>query len=155
RGGFHGRLPTQPVCHKALKNKLPEETWNRKKPSIDHLRVFGYKVYSHTPKEKRNKLDAKPIEGIFLGYYEDSKAWRLYNAASDGNINSRDVTFTEMELPEPVGESASENVQVELNTQEEPGEGLTSDITNGKITDQMEGKYNFRRSGRTRRPPNK
>ena len=32
-----------------LLNKMPEEVWSGKKPSISHLRVFGCTTYMHVP----------------------------------------------------------------------------------------------------------
>ena len=46
------RCPT-----KALANKTPFEVWSKRKPSVNHLKVFGCICYSHVPKELRHKLD--------------------------------------------------------------------------------------------------
>ena len=43
--------------HRVLENKTPEEVFSGKKPEVIHLRIFGYPVYIHIPKEKRTKLD--------------------------------------------------------------------------------------------------
>jgi hypothetical protein len=43
--------------HKALEKKTSEEVFTGKKPSVDHLRIFGNTVYIHIPKEKRTKLE--------------------------------------------------------------------------------------------------
>ena len=43
----------------ALIDKIPQEVWNGKKPSIKHLKVFGFDAYVHAPNEKRSKLDNK------------------------------------------------------------------------------------------------
>jgi len=42
-----------------LENKIPQEVWTGKKPSLSHLRVFGFDAYVHVLKEKRTKLDSK------------------------------------------------------------------------------------------------
>jgi len=36
----------------ALEEKIPQEVWTGKKPSLSHLRVFGCDAYVHVPKEK-------------------------------------------------------------------------------------------------------
>eukprot|EP00253_Pinus_taeda_P011098 PITA_11098 len=51
----------------ALEDKIPQEVWNSKKPSLAHLRVFGCDAYVHVPKEKRTKLDSKSEKYIFIG----------------------------------------------------------------------------------------
>jgi hypothetical protein len=48
----------QNMCpHKALEEKTPKKVFTGKKPSVDHLRIFGSPVYIHVPKEKMTKLD--------------------------------------------------------------------------------------------------
>ena len=59
----HNRTP-----HRVLENKTPEEVFSSKKPEVSHLRIFGYPVYIHIPKEKRTKLDPSRKKGIFVGY---------------------------------------------------------------------------------------
>ena len=43
--------------HRVLENKTPEEVFSSKKLEFNHLRIFGFPVYIHIPKEKRTKLD--------------------------------------------------------------------------------------------------
>ena len=64
--------------HRVLENKTPEEVFSRKKLEVSHLRIFGFPVYIHIPKEKRTKLDPSGKKGIFVGYSESSKAYRIY-----------------------------------------------------------------------------
>ena len=59
--------------HRVLKNKTPEEVFSGKKPEVIHLKIFGYLVYIHIPKEKRTKLDTSGRKGIFVGYNDTSK----------------------------------------------------------------------------------
>lgn len=69
-----------------MKHVTPEERWSNMKPDLSMLRVFGCKAMAHIPKVQRSKLAAKSIECIFIGYSEQSKAYRLYNQHI---INSR------------------------------------------------------------------
>jgi hypothetical protein len=64
--------------HRILKNMTLEEAFSRKKPSVEHLRIFGCPVYIHVLKDKRNKLEPSGKRGIFVGYSELSKAYRIY-----------------------------------------------------------------------------
>ena len=45
------------LSHSALVFKTLEEMFTRKKPEVSHLKIFGYPVFIHIPKEKRNKLE--------------------------------------------------------------------------------------------------
>ena len=50
-------------------------------------------MYIHIPKEKRTKLAPSGKKGIFVGYYESSKAYRIYFPRFKKIEISRDVTF--------------------------------------------------------------
>ena len=63
--------------HRVLKNKTPKEVFFGKKPEVSHLRIFGCPVYIHILKEKRMKLDPSGKKGIFVGYSESSKVYRM------------------------------------------------------------------------------
>ena len=60
-----------------------------------HLKIFGFLVYVHILKEKRTKLDHSGKKGIFVGYCEVPKAFRIYILGFDHIGISRDVTFDE------------------------------------------------------------
>ena len=60
---------------------------------VIHLNIFGCLLYSHIRKEKRTKLDPSRKKGIFVGYYEDSKSFRIYISGFHHINISRDVTF--------------------------------------------------------------
>ena len=64
--------------HRVFENKNPKEVFSSKKPEFSHLRIFSYPVYIHIPKEKRTKLDPSGNKGIFVGYSESLKAYRIY-----------------------------------------------------------------------------
>ena len=53
--------------------------------------MFGSPVYIHIPKEKWTKLE----KGIFVGYSENSKAYRIYFPGFNNIDISGDVTFDE------------------------------------------------------------
>uniref|UniRef100_H3H9L6 Uncharacterized protein n=1 Tax=Phytophthora ramorum TaxID=164328 RepID=H3H9L6_PHYRM len=84
------RLPSPKVEH-----KTPFEIVYKSKPSVKHMRVFGCQTYILTPKEKRRKWDPKARAGLFLGYEEVSKAYRLYDIEAGQVVVSRDVNFDE------------------------------------------------------------
>ena len=52
-------------------------------------------MYIHIPKEKRTKLDPSGKKGIFVGYSESLKAYRIYFLGYKKIDISRDVTFDE------------------------------------------------------------
>ena len=66
-----------------------------KKPEVSHLKIFGCPVFIHIPKDKINKLEPSGKKGIFVGYGEVSKAFRIYILGHHHIEISRDVTFDE------------------------------------------------------------
>jgi hypothetical protein len=83
------------LSHSALGLKTSEEMFTGKKPEVSHLKIFGCPVFIHIPKEKRNKLEPSGKKGIFVGYCEVSKAFRIYIPGHHHIEISRDVTFDE------------------------------------------------------------
>ena len=64
-------------------------------PEFSHLNIFGCPVYIHILKEKRSKLDPSGKKGLFVGYSEQSKYYRIYIPGYRQIEISRDVTFDE------------------------------------------------------------
>jgi hypothetical protein len=83
------------LSHSALGFKTPEEMFSGKKPEVSHLKIFGCLVFVHILKEKRTKMDPSGKKGIFVGYCEVSKAFRIYIPGYHHIEISRDVTFDE------------------------------------------------------------
>ena len=75
---FRRKLPEQQCMYRTvlpnrvLQNKTPKEVFFGKKPEVIHLKIFGYPVYIHVPKEKRTKLDPSGKKGIFVGCSDTS-----------------------------------------------------------------------------------
>ena len=81
--------------HRVLKNKTHEEVFFGKKPEVSDLRIFGCPMYIHIPKEKRKKLGPSGKKGIFVGYSESLKAYKIYFPGYKNIDISKDVTFDE------------------------------------------------------------
>ena len=41
------------ISHSVFGNKTPEEMFFGERPEVSHLKIFGFLVYIHIPKEKR------------------------------------------------------------------------------------------------------
>jgi hypothetical protein len=81
--------------HAILKDKTPEEVFSRIKPEVGHLRIFRCLVYIHVPKEKRTNMEPSGKNGVFVGYSENSKAYKIYVPGQRQIEVNRDVTFHE------------------------------------------------------------
>ncbi|KAJ9547779.1 hypothetical protein OSB04_020322 [Centaurea solstitialis] len=55
------------------------ELFRNRKPSIEHLHIFGCVCYILNNKNNLGKFDSKSDDGIFLGYSSISKTYRVFN----------------------------------------------------------------------------
>nr|KYP57645.1 Copia protein [Cajanus cajan] len=68
------------VLIRPILKRIPYEIYKGRKPNISYFRVFGFKCFVlNNGKEQLGKFDAKADEAIFLGYYTNIKAYRVYN----------------------------------------------------------------------------
>ena len=81
---FHARIEKSPY----------ESFWGRK-PRVDWLRTFGVKCWVLVPKSIRKKGNFRSVEGIFVGYFDNSKAYKIWFPRSWTILKSRDVIFDE------------------------------------------------------------
>nr|CAE04657.2 OSJNBa0061G20.13 [Oryza sativa Japonica Group] len=80
---------------KALDGVTPYEAWHGRRPSVEHLRVFGCVGYVKTVKPNPRKLDDRGTRMVFIGYEQGSKAYRMYDPVARRVCVSRDVVFDE------------------------------------------------------------
>jgi hypothetical protein len=85
--------------HRVLKDKTSKEAFTGEKPQVAHLCVFGCPVYIHILDEKGTKLKPSGLKGIFVGYSETSKAYRVYIPSQRKVIVSRYVKFDKDDGP--------------------------------------------------------
>jgi hypothetical protein len=81
--------------HKVLGRFTLEEAFVGKKPKVGYFKIFGCLVFCHVPSDKRTKLDSTVEKGIFVGYNESSKAYRVYVPTLKKTMVRRDVRFEE------------------------------------------------------------
>lgn len=77
--------------------ETPFELFHGKVPDVGHLRVFGCNAHVQVPTQLRKKLDKCSVQGVFVGYEANKKAWRVMcpsNGAWKLHV-SRDVQFIE------------------------------------------------------------
>ena len=55
-----------------------EEAFIGEKTEVGNLRIFRCPMYVHIPQERRMKLDLSGRKGVFVGYIESAKAYRIY-----------------------------------------------------------------------------
>ena len=83
------------TCFRVHGDLTPFELYTGIKPSVSHLRPFGCPVFIHIPTHLRKKLDAKSRQGTFVGYFEESKGYRVWDSVKKQIVTTRDIVFDE------------------------------------------------------------
>jgi hypothetical protein len=68
-----------------------------RKPSVSHLRLFGYK-YFILKHGNLDKFEFHSFDGILLGYTPYDRSYRVYNFETNTIVESCDMTFDETAL---------------------------------------------------------
>ena len=87
---IHNLLP-----HKGINNKIPYEIIYNTRFDYSKLKVFGCKVFFFIPKRSRSKFDNNTLPGIFLGYSQNTPAYKIYDTTNKKIILSCTVEFFE------------------------------------------------------------
>ena len=86
---LQNRLPM-----KSLAGRTPYDAWHGRKPAVNHLRVFDCRAFvkqlGHV-----NKLTDRSRAGVFIGYAEGAKAYRILDPATRQVCTACDVMFDE------------------------------------------------------------
>ena len=73
--------------------KTPYELWKGKKPNLGYFHIFGSMCFILNDREHLGKFDSKNDEGVFLGYSNNSRAFRVYNMRTQNIIESANVVI--------------------------------------------------------------
>jgi hypothetical protein len=138
---LHCSLSAEQESSQAVGSMTPKEAFSGKKPEVGHLRIFGCITFSYVPSEKRTKLEPTTERGIFVGYSETSKAFRIYLPSLRKTVLRRDVRFEEdrafrKSRGAEKGEQSSPQIQVSPQQTTGPlvsGSG-TSESTSGSLS---------------------
>lgn len=76
-------------------NKTHYELWKGHKLNVSYFKAFGSKCFILDESQKLAKFDLKAIEGIFVGYSDTTKAFRVYIPQHRIVIESVHVKFNE------------------------------------------------------------
>jgi muramidase (phage lysozyme) len=80
-------------------DRTPYESWFNTKSSFSHLFIFGCPAYIYAEKHTRTKLDPKSQPGLFMGYSDTSKAYRIWDLTKEKIVVTRDVIFHKTLFP--------------------------------------------------------
>ncbi|GJV51916.1 retrovirus-related pol polyprotein from transposon TNT 1-94 [Tanacetum coccineum] len=77
-------------------NKTPYELIPRKKPNVQYFHVFGSLCYPTNDRNDLGKMKPKADIGIFIGYSESSRGFRIYNCQTKNIMETIHVKFDEL-----------------------------------------------------------
>jgi len=83
---------------KVLQGKTPFEVLYNKKPSYDHIKVFGTLCFAQNTRVK-DKFTPRGRKCVFLGYPFGQKGWKVFDLETQDFFVSRDVIFHETIFP--------------------------------------------------------
>lgn len=90
-------LNTSPTS--TLSNSVPHDAFFGTKPDLSMLRTFGCTAYSFIQKKKRKNLQSHATKGIYLGFEDGYKGYKIYDPKKRTPSISHDVIFNEQEFP--------------------------------------------------------
>lgn len=90
--------------------KVPEEIWTSVMPSLTGLKRFGCVVYIHSDD---GKLNPRAKRGIFTGYPEGVKGFRVWILDERKCVVTRNVVFREDQLYRDVKDKGQESTEMQ------------------------------------------
>ena len=112
--------------------KTPYELIKGRKPNVAYFRAFGCRCYIlNNGKSNIGKFDSRSDEGIFLGYSDRSKAYRVFNKRTLVVEESVHVRCVERQVPRdnqnPITSKSNEPTVPQVVTNERSDELSSSD----------------------------
>ncbi len=104
---LYNRRPT-----KSNNSKTPYEKWFSYPPGNQHFRTFGCRVWMKA-KNVTGKFEPRGIEGTFIGYAPQTKAYIILNHANDKLEMARDVIFDGNLYPAKLSRRTGDNLVAE------------------------------------------
>ncbi|GJR58601.1 retrovirus-related pol polyprotein from transposon TNT 1-94 [Tanacetum coccineum] len=77
-------------------NKTPYELIRGRQPNVQHFHVFGSLCYPTNDRDDLGKMKPKADIGIFIGYSESSRGFRIYNRQTKKIMETFHVKFDEL-----------------------------------------------------------
>lgn len=115
-----------------LNNISPYEKLYARPIDYSDLKVFGCFAYVSTLERDRSKFDDRSKKGIFLGYENGMKGFRIYSLKSNEVIVSRNVIFHETVFPRSLEMSEdkhSDSSDIEVQQEREKDPELTKSMS--------------------------
>ncbi|GJS46922.1 retrovirus-related pol polyprotein from transposon TNT 1-94 [Tanacetum coccineum] len=76
-------------------NKIPYELLRDRKPNVEYFHMFGSLCYPTNDRDDLGKMKPNADIGVFIGYSETSRGFRIYNRRTKKIIETINVKFDE------------------------------------------------------------
>lgn len=86
---IYNRIPSRKL------KVYPYKLWNKTKSNLNYLRVWDCLAFYRVLNPKRMKLRPRALKSNFVGYAENSKAYKILYLSSNIIVESRNVKFIE------------------------------------------------------------
>ena len=83
------RVPTKAAA------KTPYELWTGRKPSVNHLHIWGCPAEARPYRPHERKLDSKTVSSYFVGYVKRSRSFKCYDPSTRSIFETRIATLFE------------------------------------------------------------
>ncbi|GJZ47846.1 retrovirus-related pol polyprotein from transposon TNT 1-94 [Tanacetum coccineum] len=77
-------------------NKTPYELLRGRKPNVEYFHVFGSLCYPTNDRDDLGKMKPKADIGVFIGYSETSRGFRIYNRRTKRIMETINIKFDEL-----------------------------------------------------------
>ena len=74
-------------------SKTPTELWNGRKPSLDHIRIWG--APAHVLRKEPHKLESRIKVCLFIGYPKGTRGCFFYSSSDKKDIVSTNAKILE------------------------------------------------------------
>lgn len=101
------RLPSS-----AIDFSIPEQRWTSAVPDLSGLRRFGCVVYVHVD---QGKLNPRSIKGVFTGYPDGVKGFRVWLIDQEKCVISRNVIFREDLMYKDISKTKNSGTYISTN----------------------------------------
>ncbi|GJS53106.1 retrovirus-related pol polyprotein from transposon TNT 1-94 [Tanacetum coccineum] len=116
------------ILIRAILGKTPYELLRGRKPTLDYFRVFGSKCFILNTKDYLTKFDPKSYECVFLGYFQNGKAYIILNKHTRNVKESLNVTFNETPPPSKTSPLVDDDLDEEEAIKVTEKKNLENDI---------------------------
>ncbi|KAL0548904.1 hypothetical protein IC582_013381 [Cucumis melo] len=120
------------------------ELWKGRKPNVKYFHIFLSTCYILVDREYHSKWDVKSDQGIFLGYSQNSRAYRVFNIKSrtvmetiNVLVNDFESNFNQFNIEDDETHVTPEVTSTPLDEMPKGDSQPDSAKTNSNITDEV------------------